>query len=44
MYGLDFLIVMIGSAWVGYMVGLSVMKKRALTLLEKMKEEYHNGV
>lgn len=44
MYGLDFLIVMIGSAWVGYMVGLSVMRKRALTLLENMKKEYFNGV
>ena len=41
---MDILICLVGGFVLGYLLGVRVTKHRVLTLLDKMKKEYFNGV
>lgn len=41
---IDVFITLVGGFILGYLLGVRVTKHRILTLLERMKKEYFNGV
>ena len=41
---IDIVICLVGGFVLGYLLGVRVTKHRVLTLLDKMKKEYFNGV
>lgn len=41
---IDILITLVGGFVLGYLLGVRVTKHKVLTLLDKMKKEYFNGV
>lgn len=41
---MDILITLVGGFILGYLLGVRVTKHKVLTLLDKMKKEYFNGV
>lgn len=41
---IDIAICLVGGFVLGYLLGVRVTKHRVLTLLDKMKKEYFNGV
>ena len=40
----DILITLVGGFILGYLLGVRVTKNKVLTLLEKLKKDYLNGV
>jgi hypothetical protein len=41
---IDIFITLVGGFVLGYLLGVRITKHRVLTLLDKMKKEYFNGV
>lgn len=41
---IDIVICLVGGFVLGYLLGVRVTKHRILTLLDRMKKEYFNGV
>jgi hypothetical protein len=41
---IDIFITLVGGFVLGYLLGVRVTKHKILTLLERMKKEYFNGV
>ncbi len=41
---MDIVICLVGGFVLGYLLGVRVTKHRVLTLLDRMKKEYMNGV
>lgn len=41
---IDIVICLVGGFILGYLLGVRVTKHRVLTLLDRMKKEYMNGV
>jgi len=41
---MDILITLVGGFILGYLLGVRVTRYRVITLLERMKKEYFNGV
>jgi hypothetical protein len=41
---MDILITLVGGFILGYLLGVRVTKNKVLTLLDKMKKEYMNGI
>lgn len=41
---MDIVICLVGGFILGYLLGVRVTKHRVLTLLDRMKKEYMNGV
>lgn len=41
---IDIVITLVGGFILGYLLGVRVTKHKVLTLLDKMKKEYFNGV
>lgn len=41
---IDMVICLVGGFILGYLLGVRVTKHRVLTLLDRMKKEYMNGV
>lgn len=41
---MDIFICLFGGLVLGYLLGVRVTKHKILTMLDRMKKEYHNGI